>query len=148
MQLSVRRKHLPFGRNHRGKNSSDTSTSGSHNFSVRTLIHANFISLESRPLKFSNGTLHDPFWVLEGLQNWPPKLDKKTIQAHKSRKIRQRCCMADKIATWQRHARHNLTMRHSSWGWATCVAQHHHAQTSAINQDPFPPHFSKVGSSF
>uniref|UniRef100_A0A2N9FM93 Uncharacterized protein n=1 Tax=Fagus sylvatica TaxID=28930 RepID=A0A2N9FM93_FAGSY len=60
-QLSVRRKHLPFGRNLRRKNNSDTSTSRSHDFSIRTLIHANFISLESRLLKLSNDIPHDPF---------------------------------------------------------------------------------------
>jgi hypothetical protein len=53
------------------KNSSDTPTFGSHNFSVRTSICVNFISLESRHLGLSNGMMHDPFLVLEGLQNRP-----------------------------------------------------------------------------
>ena len=43
------------------KNSSDTPTSRSHNSLIRTLIRANFISLESIHLGLSEDILHDPF---------------------------------------------------------------------------------------
>ena len=56
------------------KNSSDSPTSKSHNFSVRTPIHANFISLEIILINISNGTPYDPFWASEGPQNLPRKL--------------------------------------------------------------------------
>ena len=55
------------------KNSWDTSTSESHNFFVQAPICVNLISLESRLLKISNGTMHDPFWALDD----PKKLPKK-----------------------------------------------------------------------
>ena len=79
VQFSVSRWFLPFGRNLAGKarkNSSGTPTSGSHNSPIRTLICANFITLESRRRKLSGDILHDPFWATEGLKNWkvPPKI--------------------------------------------------------------------------
>ena len=43
------------------KNSSGTPNSGSHNSPVRTLIHANFISLESRRRELFDDMLHDLF---------------------------------------------------------------------------------------
>ena len=83
------------------KNSSGTPTSGSHNFFIQTLIHAKFRSLESRRRGLSVDMLHDPFWVSEGLQNYPKKMGQKTVHAQKSRRIRWRGCVVDKIATWQ-----------------------------------------------
>ena len=59
------------------KNSSDALTSRSHNFFVRTPIHTNLISLESRLLKISNGTMYDPFWTPEGPNKLPRKPGKK-----------------------------------------------------------------------
>ena len=70
------------------KNSSDTPTSGSHNSLVRAPICTNFILLESRCRELSGDMLHDPFWALEGLQNYPRKSSQKEIRARKSRKIR------------------------------------------------------------
>ena len=63
VQLSVRRWLPPFGRNLHRKNAKKQlrhPTSGSHNFSVRTPICANFISLESRCRELSDDMLHDP----------------------------------------------------------------------------------------
>ena len=92
------------------KNNSDAPTSGNHNFSIRTPIRANFISLEIRLLKISNSTLHDPFSAPEGLQKLPRKPDKKTVWTRKSRRICWRCHVIDKIAMWK-HMPRSLTMR-------------------------------------
>ena len=81
------------------KNSSDPPTSRSHNIFVRTPIHANFISLESRLLKLSNGAPHDPFWAPEDSENLPKKSGQKTIRICESRRICWRCHVADKTAT-------------------------------------------------
>ena len=59
------------------KNSLNTPTSRSHNFSVRTLIHANLISLESRLHELSIGMLHNPFGAPKG---------QKTVQTQKIEK--------------------------------------------------------------
>ena len=69
------------------KNNSSTPTSGSHNSLVRTLIHVNFIPLESRRRELSDDMLHDPFLAPEGLQNCPKKSGQKRVRTRKSRKI-------------------------------------------------------------
>ena len=119
-------------------NNSDDPTSGSYNFPVRTQIHANFISLESRLPKLSNGTLHDPFWAPKDLQKLPWKSGQKTVQAHELRRIFRRGRMTEKITMWQLHTRHSLTMSRASSRCATCVAHHHFARTSAMNWTPLP----------
>ena len=83
------------------KNSSGTPISGGHNSLVRTPIHVKFISLESRHWELSKDMLHDPFWIPKGLQNSPRKSGQKRVRTQKTRRIRWRSCMADKIATWQ-----------------------------------------------
>ena len=85
----------------REKNNSDTPTSGSHNSLDRTPICANIISLESRRRELSNDMLHDPYRAPEGLQNCPPKSGQKTECVQKSRRIRWRGRMANKITTWR-----------------------------------------------
>jgi hypothetical protein len=65
VQLSVRRQHLRFGRNLRRKNTEKLLRHpyflGAITFPSKLRFAANLISLESRLLKLSNGTMHDPF---------------------------------------------------------------------------------------
>ena len=111
------------------KNNLNNPTSRSHNFSVWTPIRANFISLESILLKLSKDTLHDPFWVSEGLQKLPQNLGQKTIQTRESRMICRRCHVVDKIATWKPHVPSSSTLHDaaSPWVW------------SRYKSDPPPP---------
>ena len=114
------------------KNSSSTPSSGIHNSPVQIPIRTNFISLESRRREISGDMLHDLFWIPKDLQNGPRKSGQKRVRVRKSRRIRWRGCVADKIATW----------------WAIRLAQHHHAPcgmmshkacSSAYKTDPPPP---------
>ena len=95
------------------KNSSSIPTSGSHNFFVRTSIHANFVSLESRRREISEDIPYDPFWAPEGLWNHTRKSGQKTVCTRKSRRIRRG------VAWWIRSPRGTCT---NSRGMVVCLA--------------------------
>ena len=104
------------------KNSSDAPTSRSHNFSFQTLIHAKFISLESRLLKLSDGTQQTHF------------------QHQKAPKI----CLED----WVKKLYRNVNQGGSTGG----ATEPHHAPRNITLCETFykldpSPHSSKLGSS-